>query len=187
MNLFLSSIDQWLGLTVEPQKLVFSQMALRAVVIFVAALVMLRLAHKRFFARRNAIDVLLTFVLASTLARAINGSAAFVPTIGVGFLLVFLHRALSFVGSHWEWFGRVTKGSPTTVIEAGQIRSDALGAHALNQRELEEDLRIKGVADPDRVESAVLERNGEVSVIKRPRVHTIKVEGGVQTVRVEVG
>lgn len=187
MDTVTSYLEAWLGLSVDPQNLALYQMALRAVIIFVAALMMLRLGHKRFFARRNAMDVLLAFVLASTLARAVNGSAAFFPTIGVGFLLVLLHRAVSFAASRSPFFGQLVKGTPTQLIEDGKVHEGTLRDHALSEHDLEEDLRLKGVASPERVERAMLERNGEVSVLKKSRVHTVRVEAGVQTVRIEVG
>ncbi|ACB75485.1 DUF421 domain-containing protein [Opitutus terrae] len=167
MESFKILVDTWLGLNAEPHQLLFPQMALRALVVFVAALIMLRLSHKRFFARRNAIDVLLTFVLASTLARAINGSAAFFPTLATGFVLVFVHRGFTFLGARWGAFGRLAKGEPATLIENGRVHEKTLRAHSLSRDDLAEDLRISGVADPREVRQALLERNGQISVLKR--------------------
>ncbi len=48
----------------------------------VAALVMIRLGTKRSLAEKTAFDAVLLIVLASILARAVNGSAAFFPTLG---------------------------------------------------------------------------------------------------------
>lgn len=179
--------ERWLGLHAQPHELTVLQMALRGCVIFLAALVMLRLAHKRFFAGRNAIDVLLTFVLASTMARAVNGNAAFVPTLVVGFVLVYLHRALTWAAARSDLFARLVKGASTPLIEHGQVQERTMRKHDLSQQDLEEDLRINGVAAPDRAQRAVLERNGEISVLKTPRVHTVNVAAGVQTLRIEVG
>lgn len=166
MQTLKTFVDTWLGLQVEPHNLLLPQMALRAIVVFVAALVMLRLAHKRFFARRNTIDVLLTFVLASTLSRAINGSAAFCPTLATGFVLVFVHRGFTFLTARWPAFGRLAKGEPATLIENGRVHEKTLRAHSLSRDDLAEDLRISGVADPHEVRQALLERNGQISVLK---------------------
>lgn len=158
--------EQLLGLNVEPKNLPTGQMAARALVVFVAALLMLRLAHKRFFARRNPLDVLLTLILASTLSRAINGSAPFAPTIVVGFVLVFLHRGLTWSASRFHSIGRLVKGSPVLLIDQGKVQPDALRRHSLSAKDLQEDLRLKGVDQTEAVRTATLERNGEVSVIK---------------------
>lgn len=159
-------LDGALGLSVEPRELHVGQMIARGLVIFVAALAMLRSAHKRFFARRNALDVLLTLVIASTLARAINGDAAFFPTIVVGFVLVLTHRAVTWAAARSEKIGNLVKGRATALIEDGRVNDEKLRAHDLARKDLEEDLRINGVESPQEVKRATLERNGEVSVVK---------------------
>lgn len=167
METLMAFLDVLLGLDAEPRELTFGQMSMRAIVIFASALVMLRVAHKRFFARRNALDVLLTLVIASTLARAINGNAAFLPTIGVGFLLILVHRGVSWAAARSEAIARLVKGSPTRLIEQGNVDLRTLRRHDLSLPDLEEDLRLNGVDGPEAVRRATLERNGEVSVLKR--------------------
>lgn len=161
------ALDLLFGLSVEPRDLALSQMAARALLIFAAALVMLRLAHKRFFARRNALDVLLTLVIASTLARAINGNAALFPTIAIGFLLVLVHRAVSWAAARFGAVARLVKGSSNPLVEDGEVNGAMLRRHDLSQEDLEEDLRLKGVDRADAVRRATLERNGEISVIRK--------------------
>ena len=169
MDSLLSELERWLGIGVSPEDFTVWQVMARAVVIFVASLVMLRVGHKRFFARRNAIDVLIMLVLASTMARAINGSGALAPSIAGGFLLVFLHRGCAWLSSRVEWIERLLKGRPVCLIENGRVDEDALRRHALGRGDLAEDLRINGLSDPAEVERAMLERNGEISVRKRAR------------------
>jgi hypothetical protein len=43
---------------------------------------MVRVANKRIFSKTTAFDAVLGFIMASMLARAVNGSAAFFPTLG---------------------------------------------------------------------------------------------------------
>jgi len=80
------NLSDVLGLGVQPQNLNFFQISLRGIIVFIAALVMLRLGDKRFLSKRSAFDVVLGFILASMLARAVNGSSAFFPTIGGRFV-----------------------------------------------------------------------------------------------------
>ena len=155
-----------LGLDIEPKDLTLVQMSLRAFVIFVAALLMLRLAHKRFFAQRNPLDMLLALIIASTLSRAINGSAAFLPTIVAGFGLIFLHRALTWTAVRFHFVGRFMKGSPVVLINQGKVDTEMLRRHSLTSNDLMEDLRLNGIERPEAARSAILERNGEVSVTK---------------------
>lgn len=180
-------LDPWLGLSVEPRHLTAFQISLRAVVVFGAALLMLRLAHKRFFASKNALDILLTFVLASTLARAINGSAPFFSTLWVGFLLVLLHNGITRLACWNHRFGQWVKGHSAVVIQEGHVDQELLKRHHLSVHDLQEDLRSNGsLTDPKLVRLAVLERSGDISVIRTPHVATVAVENGVQTVKIEI-
>jgi uncharacterized membrane protein YcaP (DUF421 family) len=57
------------------------QVSLRALIMFIAALIIVRLGSKRFLARKTAFDFILAFMLGSMLSRAINGSAELLPTL----------------------------------------------------------------------------------------------------------
>lgn len=166
MNDLYAILQNWLGLGSKPDQLTWLQMSLRAFVMFLAALVILRIAHRRFFARRNTLDVLLTLVIASTLSRGINGSAPFFPTIGTGFVLVILHRVLTWASVRLPALGRIVKGSPVQLVSGGRLDEDVLRRHDITRHDLEEDLRLKGTKDIAEVASAQLERNGEISVIR---------------------
>lgn len=187
MDWIHQALDPWLGLSVESKYLTVLQLTLRAIVVFTAALLMLRLAHKRFFAAKNALDVLLTFILASTLSRAINGSAPFFPTLWVGFLLVLLHNGLTQLACRFHGFGKWVKGHAQVVVRDGQVDERVLARHHLSEHDLLEDLRSNGsTTDMSQVHLATLERSGDISVLRRPHVATIAVEKGVQTVRIEI-
>src|SRR4030081_1323596 len=88
-------IDAMLGLGRDATALTFTQISLRGVIVFVSALVIVRFGDRRFLSQKTAFDAVLGFILASMLARAVNGTAAFFPTLGGGFVLVMLHRALA--------------------------------------------------------------------------------------------
>src|SRR6266404_3736154 len=100
-------LSDWLGLKVEPRGLTFFQISLRGIIVFVTALAVLRLADRRFLAKLSAFDAILGLILASMLARAVNGSAAFFPTLGGAFVIVCLHRLLARLAFTYEKFGRL--------------------------------------------------------------------------------
>jgi uncharacterized membrane protein YcaP (DUF421 family) len=152
---------------VEPKEMTLAQIALRGVIIFVAAVIMVRLGDKRFLSKKTAFDAILGFILASMLARAVNGSAAFWPTIAGGFVLVGLHRLIGLVSRHAHWFGELVKGSSDLIIRDGQLHEQAMKRNHFSTRDLEEDLRLNGVERPEEVRLAYVERNGDISVIKR--------------------
>jgi uncharacterized membrane protein YcaP (DUF421 family) len=156
-----------LGLNSDPKDLTFLQISLRGVIIFIAALIMVRLGDKRFLSKKTAFDAILGFILGSMLARAINGSVSFFPTLGGGFVLVGLHRALAFFSRDSHWFGNLVKGRPDLLIKDGVIIKSAMTKNNLSEHDLREDLRLNGnIDDPGGVKRAYIERDGQITVTK---------------------
>ena len=71
-----------LGLSNQAQNLTMLQITLRGVIVFCASLIMVRLGDRRSLAQKSAFDLVLLVVVGSVLARAINGTAAVVRTLG---------------------------------------------------------------------------------------------------------
>lgn len=153
------------GVGVEAQHLTITQVILRAVLIFFAALCIVRVANKRFFAKKTAFDLILGLMLASMLARAINGSEQLGPTIAAGFALALLHRSLGWLACKWPGLAGVIKGHSETLITVGEIHRETLRKHNIGDDDLLEELRLNGVEKPEQAKLARLERSGEISVI----------------------
>jgi len=167
MSSIIQTIDSVLGLRVAPQDLTFVQIGLRGILVFIAALVMVRLGDKRFLSKKTAFDAILGFILASMLARAVNGNCSFFPTLGGGFLLVGLHRAMAYLSRDSHRFGILVKGRCERIIKEGVVDDRALRRNNLSTHDLVEDLRLNGnVQDPRKVSEAYFERNGQITVVK---------------------
>jgi uncharacterized membrane protein YcaP (DUF421 family) len=163
----MRELSDLLGVGVEASRLTIGQVSLRAIVIFFATLFIVRIANKRFFAKKTAFDIILAFILASMMARAVNGSEQLAPTIVAGLVLALLHRLLGFMACRWPQLGEWIKGSSQTVIKDGKVDREALRKHHFGDDDLLEELRLNGVDAPDEVKLARLERSGEVSVVKK--------------------
>ena len=179
---------QALGLDAE--KLTVWHMTLRAIVVYVVGIVLVRLGEKRFLGKNTAFDVLLAIILGSVVSRAVTGSSEFVPTLAAGFVLVGMHWLLAAVAFRSDRFGTLIKGRERTLIRDGEIQWDEMrGAH-ISKDDLLGALRTSAkVSDPGNVAAARLERSGDISVIPRdgqPKVVEVSVAEGVQTVRVEI-
>jgi uncharacterized membrane protein YcaP (DUF421 family) len=163
----LGAISQtFLGLGREPKDLNLLHMAVRSIIVFAATLVMVRLANKRFLSNMSAFDAILGFMLASVLARAINGSAAFFPTLGVGFVLVFLHRLLGWLACRSKKIEDMVKGHTNVLVRRGEADAKAMRAHNITQADLFEEMRLHGnIEEMKDVQTAVLERSGEISIV----------------------
>lgn len=157
----------FLGLGAEPHTLTFMQISIRGVIVFVFTLIMVRLSARRSLARRTVFDSIFLVILASVLARAINGSSDLLPTIGGGFIMVIFHRLLAWIAFYSHWFGNLIKGPEEMLIRDGQLMHPALRNNHITKHDLEEDLRLTlHTEDLQRIQTAWMERSGGISFIK---------------------
>jgi uncharacterized membrane protein YcaP (DUF421 family) len=171
MPAFLSDVSATLGLNREAAALTFLQISLRGVLVFFATLVIVRCGDRRFLSQKTAFDAVLGFILASMLARAVNGTAAFFPTLGGAFLLVMLHRVLAYASRRSHGFGNLIKGRSDVLIKDGKLDEAVAERNGLSHHDVMEDLRLHGnVGNVADVAVAVFERDGRISVVpKRAR------------------
>src|SRR5256886_16937583 len=168
MNAIYDFLRPLLGLGMEPKDLSLLQVSLRGVVIFLFALIMVRLSSRRSLAEKAAFDAILLVILASVLSRAINGTAGFFTSIGCSFVLVFLHRFFGWIACRFHAFGKIIKGSPAIIIENGQLQRQTMRRDLISDHDLEEDLRLGAQTDDiAQIKTARLERSGDISFIKR--------------------
>jgi len=169
MSTAMAHLEALLGLGREAAGLTFVQISLRGMVVFAATLVIVRCGDRRFLSQKTAFDVVLGFILASMLARAVNGTAAFFPTLGGGFILVVLHRFLAYWSQRSHALGFLIKGRSDVIVTDGVLDGAAARRNRLSEHDILEDLRLHGnVAEIRDVLLAVLERNGHISVVRRP-------------------
>jgi uncharacterized membrane protein YcaP (DUF421 family) len=167
MNAFSQLVETLLGLGVEPKDLTSLQVSIRGVIVFVAALIMVRLSSKRSLAEKTAFDATLIVIIASVLARAINGSAPLLPTLVVGFVLVLLHRLLAIGAYFSHGFGILVKGKAVVLIENGKLQRKNMRLNHISEHDLEEDMRLDAATENlSQIKAARVERSGDISFIK---------------------
>src|SRR4030095_7496570 len=124
MNTFSQLLHTLLGIGTEPRDLTFLQVSVRGVIVFIATLIMVRLGSKRSLAEKTAFDAVFVVIIGSMLARAINGSEAFFPTLGAGFVLVLLHRLFGMAAYYSHAFGILVKGKTAVLVADGAIQRE---------------------------------------------------------------
>jgi uncharacterized membrane protein YcaP (DUF421 family) len=168
------------------------QMVVRAFVIYVTAIVLVKLGEKRFMGRSTAFDMILGIILGSVLSRAITGNAPFLDTIGAGTALVALHWAFSVASFHHDWFGKLVKGRERNLVIDGEIDWEGMRKSHISRRDLESAMYSSGrVTELADVKVARFERSGEISIIpktrpRETRIVEVSVQDGVQNIRIEI-
>jgi uncharacterized membrane protein YcaP (DUF421 family) len=143
-----------------------SQMICRAIVIFIVALMLIRIAGRRSFGMHSAFDNVITLLLGAVLSRAVVGASPFVPTIAAAGVIVLLHRAFAWFAVRSHAFGVLIKGDPIPVFAEGAVISKNLYRSLMSRRDLAEEVRVRlnrdSFAGIDRV---YVERNGALGIV----------------------
>jgi uncharacterized membrane protein YcaP (DUF421 family) len=138
----------------------------------------------------TAFDVIVGIMLGSIMSRAMDGSAPFLPTLLTAAVLLGLHWLFALLAYHTSWFGTLVKGERVLLIKDGEIQPAGMRRGSITEADLAQALRIQtNQTDPARVRRAYLERNGQISIVlyrREPRIATVAVEDGVQTIRIEL-
>jgi uncharacterized membrane protein YcaP (DUF421 family) len=167
MDAIWQFISALLGLEVEPKYLTIGQIALRGAIVMIFTLIIVRLGDKRSLSKKSAFDAALLIILASVLARAINGSAAFFPTLGGSAIVVGLHRLMAFFSCRSDGFRRLVKGQPSELVRNGQLIARNMRRDHVAEEDIREDLRLDGEEELARIKVARLECSGDISFIKK--------------------
>ena len=163
----LEAIDDILGLSLKSEDLGFGHMAARAFVMYIALIIVVRSAKKRFLSNATAFDFILTVMVGAIAARAMTGGAPFFASLLGLLVLVWMHWVFSALARQSPTFSNLIKGHPTLLVKDGKVQHDALRAAHMSMEDLEDDLREKGVAALSDIKDARLERSGKLSVIKK--------------------
>jgi uncharacterized membrane protein YcaP (DUF421 family) len=152
----------------QPKELTLAQLCLRAFLIFVIGLALVRIGDRRSLAEKTGFDTLFLILTGAVLARAVNGSAPFLTTVGCGFFLMIVHRVFSFASFRSHGFGKLIKGEEELLVQNGKIVWKGMKRHLVSSHDLEEDLRLNAATDElSTIASARLERSGDISFIKK--------------------
>ncbi|MEZ0602057.1 DUF421 domain-containing protein [Paraburkholderia sp. IW21] len=144
------------------------QMGMRSIAVFLIALVLIRVSGRRSFGQRSPFDLVVVILLGATLSRAIVGASPFVATIGAALVIVVCHRLLAWACMRSQALERLVGGVERELFSNGKFDAHEMDAALVSRTDIHESVRQKtGSRTMDDVAAAILERNGEVSVIRK--------------------
>lgn len=147
----------------------------RTIILYILVLFSLRLMGKGELSELQPFE-LVTIILIAELA-SIPMEDLQIPLInGVIsiFTLVFLQIVISLINLKSEKARGVICGKPSILIERGQIVEKELKSLRININDLVEQLRIKDYPSIEDVEFAILETNGDLSIIPKSTKNSFK-------------
>ena len=117
MDGITNALDVALGLGLESRHLNVLQTRLRATLVFIVTILMVRLAWNQFMGRATAFDVILGIMIGSIVSRAVIGDGPFPPALTTAAMLLGMHWLFSGIAMHWHRFGSLIKDEPRTPYE----------------------------------------------------------------------
>ncbi len=143
------------------------QMSIRAIIIFIYGVALVRIAGRRAFGRQSSLDIVLTVLIGSNLSRGLTGSAPFFPTMAATAALVALYWISIHLAQRWDFVGFVMKGGQTVLVRDGRPDPAAMRKEGVSHLDLYEAIRSARLDELESVALATLERGGHISVVPR--------------------
>ena len=143
-------------------------LAIRATVVYIAVLFLLRLAGKRQVGQMGMAQFVALLLISNAVQNSMNGGDNSITggliLAAVLMVLSYFFAFITYYSKDWENF---VQGRPTLLIHHGLLLKQNLRKELLSLREFRSLLRKQGIHNLNEIEEAVLESDGFVSVIKK--------------------
>ena len=139
---------------------------IRSIILYVAVLISLRVMGKGEIAEMNCFDLVITLLIAEVASTPMENND--IPLLyGIASLigLVFIQTVISVISLKFRSISRFVSGEPSILINKGKIDYKILKKEKITIDELLEQLRIQGYFNIKYVQYALLETDGNLSVV----------------------
>lgn len=149
----------------------------RALVLYIIVVICMRIMGKRQIGQLQPFELAIAIMISELAAVPMqNTGIPLVNGIIPILTLLFVQLIMSFISLKSIRARAIICGKPSILIEKGRIIEDALRRELYNLNDLLEQLRIKDTPNIADVEYAILETNGQLSVIPKSRKRPVITE-----------
>ncbi|MCH8685835.1 DUF421 domain-containing protein [Pedomonas mirosovicensis] len=140
---------------------------LNTIGVYIALLIVFRIAGRRSLGNITNFDVVVLLIISESVQQAlIRDDYSFTNALIVFVTLVTLDVGLSLLRLQFRQIDAYIQGVPTILIEEGQCRTEAMRRARVDLADIMESARLKhGLERLDQIRFAILETNGEISII----------------------
>jgi uncharacterized membrane protein YcaP (DUF421 family) len=144
------------------------EFAVRALIVYVFLIVILRVTGKRQTGQLAPFDLILLLVLSNAVQNSMNGGD---NTVLGGLIsaatLICLHYGVAYATFKSKRIEAWIEGTPRMIVHNGTPNEQVMRSEFLTHHELAAALRAAGCHDISRVHLAMLENNGQITVSVR--------------------
>ena len=142
---------------------------IRVIILYILVLIIMRLMGKREIGQLQPFELAIAIMIAdlASIPMADIGipiSSGIIPILG----LLVMHLVISLINLKSIKMRGIISGKPSILIYRGKIDEKKLKKERFTVNELQERLRGNNVASLSDVEYAILETNGQITVIQKP-------------------
>ena len=139
---------------------------MRATLVFIIAIVLLRISGRRSFGFQMPIDNVIAILLGAILGRGVVGASPFVATLAAGTALVILHRLFGMIAVHSSKFDWLVKGDEKVVYESGKLIRRNINRCMLSEADLMAGIRaITHGESFEKIRKIYVERDGKITIV----------------------
>lgn len=144
------------------------EFVVRAAVIYVALLVMLRMSGKRTVGQFTPFDLMVLVVLGSAVEGSLIGEdVSLTGGLILATTLIACNWLVGFATARSPRFARLVEGGPVHLCRNGEVLPAVLRKQNLSRSDIDEALRDNGLTHPSQAELIVLEIDGTITVVPR--------------------
>ncbi len=144
------------------------EFVLRALAVYVALLVMVRLSGKRSVGQFTPFDMILLILLGTAVQNSLIGEdVSLVGGLLLAATLITLNHAVGWVTARSRRIHGLLEGRAVKLIEDGVLDKERLRKEGVSEMDLEEALRRAGMEHVSEVRRGWLETDGHITLIKK--------------------
>ena len=154
----------------------------RAILLYILVLIVMRFMGKREIGQLQPFEFAISIMIADLASIPMTDTGipltnGIIPILG----LLLMHLIISFINMKSIRAREIICGKPSILIYRGRINEQALKKERFTINELQERLRGNNISDLKDVEFAILETNGQITIIPKPeKRNTIPEDFNIQ-------
>lgn len=158
-------LNEWWGINENISPL---EIAARSAVMFIVALLLMRMAGMRPFGKGEAFDNIITFLIGGILSRGVVGATPFFSTMFSMIVIILVHKLFAKLSIYSKWFGAKVKGKRMLLYQNGEFMKENMNRANITEHDILEDLRLEVQLDSlEKIRKVYMERTGEISFVKK--------------------
>ncbi|GIM29427.1 DUF421 domain-containing protein [Clostridium polyendosporum] len=150
---------------------------IRTIILYFLVVLVIRLMGKRQIGQLQPYEFVITIMISDLAALPMQDTRlplilGIIPII----TLLMVKTILSEIQLKSTIARKIIDGTPSILIKEGRINFSALNTQRVNIDDLMEELRLNGYFNIDEIQYAILENNGQISIIPKKKVSPVTKE-----------